>query len=256
VWAAFALLPILVITINLTVVFGSDTYILNTVAGLYLCIAIVAKNYCAIFEKKNVRVLLIIFFVLLFGFFLRESREVSRAWETDLLQTTRAVKIEPSPVVLSFHIQNLMRANDYPAAFNFSQRLMEWDPNFKIIDQLYASSLYRHPSIGREEKIKLLEEQLKNYPKSPWIKYFLASLYAAGENFSDAAALMESISAEEFGIFKAESSVIAAEISFFNQKAKVEKAKFETKLDQIKTLLKKDWNEDLYQARKRELFAH
>jgi hypothetical protein len=225
-WLLFAAFPILVVTINLTVVFGSDTYILNSVIGLFLCVAFLAKEHCLVFDKKIVKISLSVFFIFIFTSFLIQAKLVSRSWKSDLSQTARAVKVESSPVVLSFHIQNLLNKFDYPAAFMFSEILQEWDPDFKTIDQLYSSSLYRHPYIKSETKTKLLADKLKNYPHSPWIKYYLASLYASSANYSDASALMESISVEEFALFKAETSAVAAEFGFFIKKRREKKRNF------------------------------
>ena len=254
-WGLFSLLPVMVVTINLTMVFGSDTYILNTVIGVYLCFALVLKKHSRWFEKKTTKALFLLIFSSILVSFAFQANSVSSAWESDLAQTTRAVNVEPSPVAINFHIQNLLNSKNYTDALIYSEQLLGWDPNFKTLAQLYSSSIFHHPKINIETKRRLLSELLKTHPQSPWVKYFLASLYAFENNFSDAADLMQTISLKDFWEFKSECSIIAAEFNFFLRKSGREMAKFEEKLEQIKSACKTHWNQSLYETRKRDLLA-
>ncbi|MBF0301003.1 MAG: hypothetical protein HQK51_20005 [Oligoflexia bacterium] len=256
IWLLFSVLPILVTTINLTNIFGSDTYILNTGIGMYIIGGLVVGAYSSnpIFLQKRIKYFISAAFIFLLMAYIYLSYQVSSSWQSDLSLFERAVKIETTPFNLKSYIQKLLQKGEYKKSYISAQKLMEWDPYGYNVDQVYASSIYKNPEISIQNKIILLENKLTIIEDSPWLKYYLAGLYASLSKFDKALSIINSIPEKDFHFFKEDMEIVLAEYIFFNQKSGKEYLSIVDKVMKIKnTINGNKWNEQKFLTRLQSL---
>ncbi|MBF0359964.1 MAG: hypothetical protein HQK49_03090 [Oligoflexia bacterium] len=267
IWCLFSILPILVVTINLTNIFGSDTYILNTGIGMYIIAGIVMKDYSDLLlikqikqinqvKRRCIKYLASLMFIITLLIFIYHSLQVSSSWYSNYTLFERATKIELTPFNLKNHIVNLIKNAEFQKSVILAQRLIEWDPYGNNVDKVYATAIYKCTDLSIQSKIKLLESKLLIIKNSPWLKYYLACIFASQNTFSKAYYIVDSISENDFNYFQVDVSIVLAEYIFFYKMASKEnkakkdflelKFQLKDKVERIKKMSKTEWNEQKF----------
>jgi hypothetical protein len=249
-WVLFALLPLMVMNFKLTNIFGSDTYLLIPVLGCYTIFALIFSQI----KLPQLNYLWIKLFYVSMGtmliFYFYNSNQVSKSWETEKSLWTLAQQNEETPVVLKNLANYYLSQKNYEASFELAEKMWNWNPALRDADHLYAMAVYFHPKFTIENKIILLNKALIQTPRSAWLKYFIASLYASKQQWLQSYELMQTIQPIEFIIFSNEISVITADYIFFCKNSKIQLldkcAKIQSELSNLHSNV---WNESVFSAR-------
>ena len=165
----------------------------------------------------------------------------------------RASNSEATPLNLKNYIQNLLKNGEYKKSFALANQLIDWDPEGNNVDSIYLLSVYKYPDLNNQDKISLLENKNFIYKDSPWLKYYLASLYASQKNFQKSNEIIESISESALLRFKEDSPVVLAEFIYFCHMANKNCLTIKNKFTLVKKLSKPKWDEQKFQTRLKSL---
>jgi len=182
-WALYFILPLLPLTVKLTQIFASDTYLVNAGAGFIIMMALLLHHQTGLRQKiwlvnaaKVAAVGLVMTFVI-------SSRDLAHAWESELSLWERAYRIEATPLNMVSYAIELLKAGRPVEAFALALRAKAWDPSKRRLAYVLSRSIYDHPSMGSAEKVHLLE---KYRMEAPWYGYYLSALYAKEGRFAEA----------------------------------------------------------------------
>lgn len=253
IWLLFSVLPILVITMNVTNIFGSDTYILNTGIGVFIIFGIIINDYSSKLHQRFFQYCSLLAALLLLLIFIYTTSQISTSWLSDYSLFERASNSEATPLNLKNYIQNLLKNGEYKKSFALANQLIDWDPEGNNVDSIYLLSVYKYPDLNNQDKISLLENKNFIYKDSPWLKYYLASLYASQKNFQKSNEIIESISESALLRFKEDSPVVLAEFIYFCHMANKNCLTIKNKFTLVKKLSKPKWDEQKFQTRLKSL---
>jgi len=239
VWLLFFLFPLSVVTLRMTHIFVSDTYLLIPSFGLLVVLAMVVDKFWSNHRKKIALcggVVFILFCFKSFGWI--------NAWRSDQSLWEYSYKSEPTPRTLFVHGFHLLQTGKAQQAFLIASRLKHWNPNEFGLPLLYARSTYLNDALSRSEKISLLKKEAFH---SPWPQYYLAALYANQSEFHKAYTLGKELLKKPSNLGD-EIELIVAEVTYFCLKARGENCS--QLRDSVRGALKnKPWDETVYQKK-------
>ena len=177
--------PLLLVTINMTNVFCSDTYLLNSSIGFYWAILIIAENFKS--TKYTIATLTLYFFsVIIYSFnyvdiFLNEDQMWLYSYKKEATSQT-------SVIASSIYVKKKMFHESYKVIEEIQLR---W-PNQPYLPQVIAENVFFNPRIINTEKIKTLQ-QIR--PAMPSTYFYLSIIYGYEKD-------IESLKSTLFKIFE------------------------------------------------------
>jgi hypothetical protein len=206
VWSVFYFLPLCVVTVRMTNIFVSDSYLLVPAVGLWAIIALVAERVAAQFSAKAIAGLALTLTIVLGVLAFRQAR----SWESDEALWHHAYRVEPTPNAMAKEAYYLASEGRTTAAVEVALRLGETEPSHLEYGYVLARAVSLDATLSRPEKIQFLESH--RVPQ-PWFHYYLASLLAPEGRWSAAWTEMQTALTHPQA-FKSELAVVAAEAVF------------------------------------------
>jgi hypothetical protein len=246
-WVLFAALPLLTVTVKMTNIFGSDTYLIISVAGVYLIIAhFIPQNKYTKYAYAFLSGLVV--------FFIYSSYQVAQSWisEKELWSFASQNEETPNTVKKMSHLYFLEK--NYGKSFEQAIKLWDWNPFMSQADLVYGRAIYFYPQFSIVEKIEWLNRALKKMPYSIWLKYFLSSVYASQHHWSLAYQQLSQLELKDFQTFRGELSGVAAEYHYFCLKGSSrKKEECDSILVSISQKYEKIWKKSQFEKRWEEL---
>ena len=246
-WLVFFLFPLLPVTVRMTNVFVSDTYVLTASVGWVCLVGLLAtsagKSMAGPIGNRTLRDGA---YLALLGTFCFLSLRQASAWESDRKLWMSSYATEPAPRSLVFNAKYLMEDGRYPEAMREALLLEAWVPGHEDFPYLFSRSVYLNPDLTTPAKLDLLERHANG---NPWSDYYRASLDAGQGRFSEALALMRE-ALKSPAAFSDEFSVVCAEADYICRKSG--QAECGRLIDAARSTAK-NWNEKRYSARLEEL---
>lgn len=181
-WLSFYFLMLAPVTVRLTNILVSDTYVITAAFGI-LCLLIllfekIASAWPAIAMRLGVSAC-----VLMSVAYASLSAQNAKAWQSDFNLWKHAYETEPSPHVLYQYMDQLIRSHSYQEATRIGYVLREWVPQDPLAHWQWSRAIYENAGLTTGQKIAEIE---KNSDSSPGRDYFLGLLYAEKEDFRKA----------------------------------------------------------------------
>jgi hypothetical protein len=176
-WWLFYLVPLLPVTVVMTQVFASDTYLAAGAFGWFAIAALAlegARKPTWLARASGARAALAGAAVLLTAL----TAWQAVAWRSDAALWARAWAVEPSPRSLELYASQLSDGGRQVEAFALAERLLEWAPATRGLGALYARSLYSLPGIPSRAKLARLQALPAAAAADPWVDYYRAALHA------------------------------------------------------------------------------
>jgi len=235
-WLLLSILPLIVVTLKMTNIFGYDTYLITTIFSCYICIAL----FCSKLKIEKIKLLYLPLISLLISFMII-SKRIPLAFENSKKLFTFAYNQEATPFNLRSLAKYYIDDQDYDGAVDLALRLIDWDPYQANVDEIFSKIIYFANKLSRNSKIELFEEKIRNYPDLVWAKYLLSCLELEEGNFQQSFNLIQSINPDYYGDFGSALPKIAAHLVKICHEAD---ANCETILRNISTARKFHlWNE-------------
>jgi protein O-mannosyl-transferase len=245
-WCLFGMLPILVVNVRVTNIFGSDTYILNTVAGWFIILALIINQYLQSGSRSRQVHGLAVVGVGLVVSFAYMSSVVAKSWQSSEKIFARAVAVEPTPSNLKNYIYALNEGGKSDQALPYAHQLIMWDPYRYQVDLIYAKTIV-HTGLSDTQKINYLQEGIKHKPESAWIRYYLAGMHARKSDFAAAAEVLRGLPETAWGDFANDLSIVVAEYVFFEGGSGEDTDP--EKISRISARYHEFWDQNKYEAR-------
>jgi hypothetical protein len=207
-WALFAF-PLLTVTVRMTNIFVSDTYLLVPLVGVGWLLAAGLSS----FEPRALPL-----GVAAGGAALAlamSSHAVANSWSSNEALWDHAYRTEPTPSVLAKQAYFVANAHRYAEARQLAMRLLEWKPEHSEAAQVYTRAVFLDPALSPARKY----EAIAACPvQDAWTRYFRASRDAHAGDFVRAWAELAP-DADDARRLGTDVSVIAAEAQFLCQRA-------------------------------------
>ncbi len=164
----YFILPLLIVTFNMTNVFCSDTYILNASIGVYWSLA----NFMD--QKKSKRVFFIVIttyllFLTIYNYnYLKIFRNEVDLWTYSFIK-------EATPQSAGITSTNYVKKGKFKDSFLVIETIQTNWPKHPFLPQLIAENIFFNPAIDIRKKITTLES-VEN--KTPNLYFYLNILYA------------------------------------------------------------------------------
>ncbi len=194
----YAFLPIAVVTIKMTNIFGSDTYLLNLIIGLYVILGLSIKSiYAQGFTRKIKKNGILLFTIFLFSY-VYLSFHVAQSFQSDMKVFKRAYQVEPTPFNLKCLVINLRKEKNYEEALPLAIKLILWDPYGADNDFIFSNTVFQNQKLDLKTKLQNLNTGYQTARDLVWIRYYLAIVLASNKDYKDAIALMNTIESDEY----------------------------------------------------------
>jgi tetratricopeptide (TPR) repeat protein len=211
----YSMLPLIVVNLKTTQVFGSDTYLLSTGIGIYLLIGILLNQFIKFKKSLKSKLLLILLYIIFLVPYAYLSFKVSKSFESSPSLFERAYLVEPTPFNLRVFVYQTQERGEYEKAYPYALRLFEWDPYAPFVDLVFGITIYKNRILKNEEKIMILQTAVNNHPDLPWIRYYLSLLYSIKEDYQRAYKVFEVFKHNDFLLFEKDlSRVLGAYLKF------------------------------------------
>ncbi len=241
VWIIFASLPALVISVKVTNTFGMDCYLPIMVSGTLILIASESKEWRPVFYLPTGLILLSVFLLLFF--------RQSKAWQSSESLFAYAFEKEATPFNLTI-LSNIQYKNgDYVSSFKGAKRLLAWDGGTKDADILFSQSIISLPNTTDETKINLLKEGIDFCQICSWSRYHLAGIYAKKSDFKIAYETLASMNRHDFLRYEKSLSIVGAEFLYMCSRSQPNCTEVKNKIEILKKVGSKFWNERVFQDR-------
>lgn len=206
-WLAFFAFPLAPVTVRMTNIFVSDTYLLLPGAGLACLLAEALEKLPRREQQISGAAVIALLFV--------GSVRLAPTWSSDVRLWEHAARVEGAPTASARWSSVLVDEGRAKEGLQVAEELEARAPDYPFAAQAYARAVYAQSDLSVEEKLRLLER----YPSTdPWHCYFVAALFAAQGRFAEALAQAQTaLRAPE----RLESSlpIVAAEATFFCERA-------------------------------------
>lgn len=171
-WILFGCLPLSIVTLRMTNIFVSDTYlIIPLIAALMLLMSIrVAprkKGKAPIPSLARQLIVCAVFFT-----FLIQSYFQAQTWSSDLSLWEQAYRVEPSPTSACGYATQLISKGMVQEATGMARRVEEWNPSHPCLPRLKAETVFLGTS-PIDEKIDVLRHE-SSLSDSIWYPYYLS----------------------------------------------------------------------------------
>lgn len=248
IWGAFFFFPLLIVTVRLTNIFVSDTYVVTAAFGLLnLFILIATKASAHVFQRPMARRLSLAAALAVLVGYVALSARYAATWENDSALWEHAYRTEPSPSTLKAHTEWLLHRRAFGEALRVSTWLKEWMSNEPLAEGLWARALFENPAIPAEKKIADIEKQSAS---SPWRDYYLSILYAQKREFVKAFNLVANhfFTSEEY---KESPETVGA--FAYSYCVRAETKQCDRYLESLKKHYGSSWDSDLFKAHLKKL---
>lgn len=247
-WFVFALLPILVVTIKITNIFGSDTYLLTPCLGLTILAAVFLNDH---HERIHPKILSAAFASLLILFMI-QSKQVADSFSSSYSIMKRSFDLEPTPFNLRALIGNSDYKNPSEETVEQSIQLITWDPYGAFADYFFATTIMSSQKMSDEQKMKLLSHELTKHPDQTWTRHSLGSLHFMRQEFSQAFEILDKMKKEQWVELNSNVSLALADLKFICDVIR------KNTCDSIQEKINfaqssQQWNEEKFQSRYKAL---
>lgn len=159
--------PLIIVTVNMTNVFCSDTYLLNSSIGFYWCLLIFSKPL----ENKKIFIFILATYVALAaGYTLNYVKIFNNEDELWLYTQKKEANSQTTVIASSIYIKQ----KRFKESFKLIEEIQDRWPNQPFLPQLIAENLFYNPDIKNYLKI---EKLLELKPKMPSTYLYLSILY-------------------------------------------------------------------------------
>lgn len=186
-WLLYAVLPIVVVTAQLSDIFVADSYALSAVPGFAIAFGLILTQINLVTTKtKYVAIWFIGISLLVLT--TAYSASIADSWTSAKKLWSRAQLVEETPDSLYFTSAEFLSDGNFDAALNGALRLIDMAPGRGKPLDLLAYAVCDHPGLSREQKLETLARG--GDMNIPPIKDCLAELHADAGEHADATALM------------------------------------------------------------------
>lgn len=201
-WLGFFLFPLAIVTVKMTNIFVSDTYLLTPMVGLLTLVVAAlqrvpeaARTAAAVGGGAVVLGLASL------------SVALAPSWSSDAALWEHAYQTERTPNVLAKEAFYRANAGDFDAALDAALQLLDWQPRHPEAAFVFARAVYLDPRHTPQEKLAALDAHPFD---DPWYHYFRANLFAG---LGDRGAAMDALrrAAPEAAKLKDQAAVIAGD---------------------------------------------
>lgn len=159
--------PLIIVTVNMTNVFCSDTYLLNSSIGFYWCLLILCRNL----ENKKVFTFILSAYVAIVASYTFSYINIfNNENELWLYSQNKEANSQTTVIASSIYIKQ----KRFKESFLLIEELQDRWPNQPFLPQLIAENLFYNPDIKAQLKI---EKLLEINPKMPSTYLYLSILY-------------------------------------------------------------------------------
>ncbi|GAB4405703.1 MAG: hypothetical protein OHK0056_03570 [Bacteriovoracaceae bacterium] len=216
-WIIFSILPLLVVSLRATNVFGSDTYTPIFIAGIFIFFSKCIDNLNYNFTCRSKIIISLISILLVMAFFVKSTFNIHQWIEYKSL-IDWAYRIEPSPQNLKEKISISLKEGRSIDAYKYSLRLIQWDRFGKDTDKLFGLSLLQVPNLKAEDRENTFKLEIAKNPNSAWLPYCLAHFYHANGQSTLACNILRDIDIEKFQQFEQSINLVLESYKSFCQK--------------------------------------
>lgn len=213
-WIIFSILPILVVSLRATNVFGSDTYTPIFIAGIFIYLSKCFDNLN--FPNRSKLIISLISILLAMAFFVKSTFNIHQWIEYKSL-IDWAYRIEPSPQNLKEKISISLKDGRSIDAYKYSLRLIQWDRFGKDTDKLFGLSLLQVPNLKAEDRETTFKLEIAKNPNSVWLPYCLAHFYHANGQSPLACNILRDTEIEKFQQFEQSINLVLESYASFCQ---------------------------------------
>ncbi|MGZ3690923.1 MAG: hypothetical protein ACXVAX_05450 [Pseudobdellovibrio sp.] len=146
----YFLIPLIPVTVKVTRIFCSDTYLLNASIGLYLLIFLLSKD--GAFKRSHLFIgaYALILFPINFNY-IRLFQDTYKIWEYSYSK-------EPNTLSLAGLATRSIQQQNMSQAKSYINELAALEPEYKFLSKLQSDVIYYDSKLSSEEKIKQLQE--------------------------------------------------------------------------------------------------
>ncbi|WP_309897092.1 hypothetical protein [Archangium sp.] len=173
-WLGFILFPLALVSIRMTNIFVSDTYLLLPAFGAAALATVLVHELGPRLAPMWRPAALGLAAVLLLAFGFGSWRQ-AKSWLSDRALWEHAYATEPTPQSLAKHAQYQLTDGKVEEALELALELKQWNPGERHLPMLLARSVYLHPGLSVADKLRFLETE---GIRSPWTQYHAALLFA------------------------------------------------------------------------------
>lgn len=159
--------PLVLVTINMTNVFCSDTYLLNSSIGFYWCLLIFSEKL----KSKNLLTFSLASYVLIVSIYTFNYVSIFNNEDELWLYSQKKEATSQTTVIAS---SIYVKQKRFKESFELIEELQERWPNQPYLPQVIAENLFYNPNIKTQLKI---EKLLEIAPKMPSTYLYLSVLY-------------------------------------------------------------------------------
>jgi hypothetical protein len=238
----FSILPLIVIFIQSTNIFGSDTYLIIPGIGFFIYL-----SYFLNFKKIISNKFFYPVFLLYLAACIFSCRLISLSNLTVKDLFYRAYQVEPTPFNLKTLLRESFKEKDYKKSKIYAIKLIQWDPYGPFNDNLFSSIIFSLPDIKDEEKIKIFENTLTTHNDLSWTTYNLAAIHAKNGHFQNSYELLNNLQINDFYDFNDKLTDVMIDYFFFCKYSKNNCNQVLKKIDDLR--INKYWDEKKFQLK-------
>lgn len=164
--------PLILVTLNMTNIFCSDTYLLNSSIGFYWCVLILSEQM----KRKLFFTYLLASYVVLVSIYTFDYVNIFNNEDELWLYSQKKEATSQTTVIAS---SIYIKQKRFKESFQLIEVLQDRWPNQPFLPQVIAENLFYNPDIKNEIKI---EKLLKLTPKMPSTYLYLSILYGYEKN--------------------------------------------------------------------------
>lgn len=164
--------PLIIVTINMTNVFCSDTYLLNSSVGFYWCLLILSETL----KNKKTLIFILAAYALAVSIYTFNYVNLFNNEDELWLYAQRKEATSQTTVIAS---SIYVKQKRFKESFQLIEELQERWPNQPYLPQVIAENLFYNPDIKNQLKI---EKLLELTPKMPSTYLYLSILYGYEKN--------------------------------------------------------------------------
>lgn len=160
--------PLILVTLNMTNIFSSDTYLLNSSIGFYWCCLIIFQDN----KRSHFISYMLAFYSIALMLYSYQYIQIFNN-ENELWLYSQAKEPAPQSTVIASSI--LTKQKKFHESYLLIEEIQDRWPNQPYLPQLIAENIFANPQIKNETKIKVL---LEITPPMPSTYFYLSLLYA------------------------------------------------------------------------------
>lgn len=238
-YVLYFIVPLIIVTFNMTNIFCSDTYLLNSSIGIYLTLALYLQ------KQKHQKIILTVLSLYTIAIFTANLKYVEIFKNEDALWSYSYEK-EATPQSAGIKSSTLIKQGLFHESYKVIERIQNEWPNHPFLTQIISENIFYNPSIVNAIKIKALEEQSL---KTPSLYFYLTILYARESAVEKIRITLPNIvfNKDKFNTeFRGNEELIGASLSYICNFYRINECN--STLEILKNdIAKSRWNETLFQ---------